>query len=195
MIILIINLKFEIMKRTILISLIMMLVMMTSTFRNQAKEVSTMQNPDTTSYIKLTQQQYEELVRAKTEKESPINKDKTMSKDGDNEINRTAPFVFIIILVLIIAITKHRRQSKMQELHMKYLESGKEIPDEMNKIFREYRNGPLKRAIILITVGLGMMLCLFIIVPSDEPNIWTVGLIPLFVGLGFLIVHFFEKKS
>jgi Na+-transporting methylmalonyl-CoA/oxaloacetate decarboxylase gamma subunit len=183
------------MRKTIFLSLMVMFVMMTSTFRSQAKEVTNTQNPDTTSYIKLTKQQYEELVRAKTEKESPNSKDKTISDNSGNEINRTTPFVFIIILVLIIAITKHRRQSKMQELHMKYLESGKEIPDEMNKIFREYRNGPLKRAIILITVGLGMMLCLFIIVPSDEPNIWTVGLIPLFVGLGFLIVHFFEKKS
>jgi hypothetical protein len=183
------------MRKTILLSLIMMFIIMTSAFRSQAKEVKTVQNPDSTSYVKLTQQQYEELVKVKTEKETSDKKDKKNSKDGDNEVNRTTPFVFIIILVLIIAITKHRRQSKMQELHMKYLESGKEIPDEMNKIFKEYRNAPLKRAIILITVGLGMMLCLFIIVPSDEPNIWTIGLIPLFVGLGFLIVHFFEKKS
>jgi hypothetical protein len=190
-----INLKFIMMRKTILLSLMVMFVLMTFTYRSQAKEVTSMQNPDTSSYIKLTKQQYEELIRVKTEKESPINKNKSISNDGNNEVNRTTPFVFIIILVLIIAITKHRRQSKMQELHMKYIESGKEIPDEMNKIFREYRNGPLKRAIILITVGLGMMLCLFIIVPSDEPNIWTIGLIPLFVGLGFLIVHFFEKKS
>jgi hypothetical protein len=183
------------MKKTILLSLVMMMFfLMTSAFRSYATDSSKVKTTDS-AYIKLTPQQYEDLVRAKIEKEAENDNGRTIVIGDRHGIGHISPFIFVILIIVVISVSKHFRQKRMQELHMKYLEAGKEIPADMSKIFREYRNNPMRRAIVLIMVGFGIMVSMYFVVPNDAPNIWTIGLIPLFVGLGFLIVHFFEKKS
>ena len=183
------------MRKIILLGLVIVFIFMTSIFRSQASDTSKVKTADTTTYIKLTTKQYENLVRSKNENESEENSGKTIIIGDHYGIGHFSSFIFVILLIIILTTSKYFRQKRMQELHLKYLEAGKEIPADMNKMFREYRNNPLRRAVVLIMVGLGIMVSMYFIVPSDAPNVWTIGLIPLFIGIGFLIVHFFEKKS
>jgi hypothetical protein len=53
-------------------------------------------------------------------------------------------------------------------------------------------NGSLKVAIILISLGLGLAACLYLLSPDGW--IWGTGLIPTFLGVGFLFIWRIESK-
>ncbi|MCL2412563.1 MAG: DUF6249 domain-containing protein [Bacteroidales bacterium] len=107
-----------------------------------------------------------------------------------------APVAMVVLVVWLITRQKIQRNKFKAELMAKAIEHGQTLPenffDEPKKLTQ--RDKYLPAGMINIAVGLGLSLVLWSIIP-DVQNIWTVGLIPLFVGLALLIIHFIEKKK
>ncbi len=84
-----------------------------------------------------------------------------------------------IILVGMILWFKARRQRMLQDLAIALAEKGQPLPPEL---FFPPRTTALRSGLVL--VGVGIALCLFLWQVSAP---WSLGLIPLFAGLGYLI--------
>lgn len=119
-----------------------------------------------------------------------------LDKQGENgmDINTmivaVSPFLFALLIIIIFQIFRYKKKKDMNALYVKYLESGKEIPAEL--LNPQRRSSDLKKGIVLITVGIGI--CIFLFAEEGE-SAWTMGLIPLLLGVGFLIVHKLNSKA
>ncbi len=114
---------------------------------------------------------------------------------SSNETKQVAvPVVMFISIAAVISLALFLRYKKSQSLHniiYKSLETGTNIPLELlAKTESGKRISDFKKGIILTAGGLGLILVLYI-----ENKMWSVGLIPLFVGIGFLIVDKLDKKT
>jgi hypothetical protein len=105
------------------------------------------------------------------------------------------PIAFFLFVIGIIAISQsfaHKRNKLRTELYIKFLEQGKEIPENL---IVQQKTAPsnLKRGIILISIGLGVSIFLF----ADSPGStdWTLGIIPLLIGAGYLVVYKLSGKT
>jgi hypothetical protein len=121
------------------------------------------------------------------------------------------PFIAIVSIVWF-SLSHKRKEKKLQaELISKAIEQGQTIPENL---LETKKKSPLNRGIMWIAVGLGLQLFFIIsgvsltvaskeiaasgVVESDMSSTYGgVGfaMIPLFVGLGYLLIHFFEKKE
>ena len=87
----------------------------------------------------------------------------------------------VVVLVSLSMFFNYQKSKNLHQLMYKAIEEGKEIPVELlrqeSKV-KDFRNGA-----ILIILSLGMMT--FFNFSGDFE--WQAGLIPLFIGLGFLL--------
>lgn len=106
------------------------------------------------------------------------------------------PLIFAAIAIYIKSIKTRKRDQLKADLYLKAIEKGEKIPDNLFKE-SEKKDNSLRTAIILISIGVGLSLFMFL-VTSPDPKVQiqatATGLIPLFLGLGFLIIHFTQKK-
>ena len=100
-------------------------------------------------------------------------------------------FAFILLLIGIGQFFKYKRNKDRNNLFIKYLETGKDIPVELLKSESEGGSN-LKRGIVLISVGIGVSAFFF---SQDSSNAWTMGLIPFLLGIGYLVVHRLSTKK
>ena len=101
-------------------------------------------------------------------------------------------FVFLVSL-FIIPFYFNQRKSKMRfNLLSKLVDKDKEIPHEL-LIQSKKNRSDLHKSIILISIGSGV--CLFLFLLKLEKSYWTIGLIPTIIGLGYLISSVLEKKN
>lgn len=100
-------------------------------------------------------------------------------------------FLFVAMIVAVVAlILNYKRSQNLHKLVYKSIETGVPVPVELLRNSANRKASDLKRGIILICVGLGIIISLLI-----EGHTWSVGLIPLFVGIGFLIVSQLDKST
>jgi len=104
------------------------------------------------------------------------------------------PFLFVATILLIQARARNRESQRRYDIYMKSLEMGQTIPehffDEPKKATQPSSN--LKRGILWLVVGIGIVIS-FLIIHKEEGLI--VGIIPGFVGIGYLLVHFLDKPK
>jgi hypothetical protein len=68
------------------------------------------------------------------------------------------------------------------------------ISDAMRgEVARPRTNGSLRVAIILISIGLGLALSLYLMSPDGW--VWGVGMIPTFLGVGYLLIWRIETRG
>ncbi len=84
-----------------------------------------------------------------------------------------------VLLLAMILWFKSRKMRMLQDLAISLAEKGQPLPPEL---FFPPRNTALRSGLVL--VGIGLALCLFLW-QVNAP--WSLGLIPLFAGLGYLI--------
>lgn len=104
-----------------------------------------------------------------------------------------SPFLFVIILIWIIYAAKNRESKRKYELYLKSLELGQTLPEDFFE--KKAKNKPgsdLKKGIIWLAVGLSLLIY-FLIVKNMGALI--LGIVPAFVGIGYLLVYFFEKPK
>ena len=99
-----------------------------------------------------------------------------------------------VIIVIAILIHKARRTQAIHETVVRLSEKGLPVPPEL---FVERRlddaSSSLHKGVILVAVGIG--LTIFFLTLQDRHAPWGVGMIPLLIGVGYLIVWKLEGKK
>ena len=93
--------------------------------------------------------------------------------------------VFILSLFSIPYYFNFKKAKARQEIITKLIEKDKEIPLELLARPQKTRRSDLHKGIVLIAFGLSI--CIVIFVLRIQSNFWTIGLIPVFIGIGYLI--------
>jgi len=103
------------------------------------------------------------------------------------------PFLFITIVLIITGKIRNRESQRKHELYMKSLEMGQAIPEHF---FDEPKKtntiSNLKKGILWLSAGLGALVYFNVI---NEKEALILGIVPTFVGIGYLLVHFLEKPK
>ncbi len=102
------------------------------------------------------------------------------------------PFLFVAVIVYITSKAKKEEAKRRYDLYNKSLEMGQSIPEHFFDSPKADPTTNLKRGIIWLAVGLALLLY-FIIV--DKSNALIVGIVPTFVGIGYLLVHILDKPK
>lgn len=102
-------------------------------------------------------------------------------------------FTFILLILTIPLYFNFKKAKGRQLLINNLIEKGQEIPIEL--IVPEKRNvrTDLHKGILLISLGLSVCVVLFIL--NQTNNYWTLGLIPLFIGIGYLISFKYDEAN
>ena len=101
-----------------------------------------------------------------------------------------------VILVALILFYRLRRTRLLHQTIMALVEKGQPIPEALLSPEPKRKRSDLRTGIILIAVGLGLALFFFasqgFVGLGDA---WGVGIIPLFIGIGFVIAWKLEPGS
>jgi Ca2+/Na+ antiporter len=103
------------------------------------------------------------------------------------------PFVFVLLLLWIIGRERSKESIRKHDLYLKSLELGQTLPENFfEKPAQQMTSSNLKKGILWLAVGLALLIY-FIIIHKNFALI--AGIIPTFVGLGYLLVHFLDKPK
>lgn len=103
------------------------------------------------------------------------------------------PFVFITLVLLILGRQRNIESQRRYDLYTKSLEMGQSIPEHFfDEPKKQNLTSNLKRGILWLSVGLALLIY-FLVVKEMEALI--VGIVPSFVGIGYLLVHLLEKPK
>jgi hypothetical protein len=104
------------------------------------------------------------------------------------------PFLFAGTIIVVNVRAKNMESKRKYDLYTKSIEMGQTVPehffDEPQKKANPASN--MKRGVIWLAVGLAVILS-FIIMHQRDGLI--LGIVPAFVGAGYLLVHFLDKPK
>ena len=103
------------------------------------------------------------------------------------------PFLFAGTIIVVNVRHKNMESKRKYELYTKSLEMGQTIPE--NFFDEPKKANPasnLKRGVIWLAVGLAVLISFVIM---QKHNGLILGIVPAFVGVGYLIVHFLDKPK
>ena len=101
--------------------------------------------------------------------------------------------IFIVSLFAIPYYFNLKKAKGRQQIISQLIEKDREIPNELLAKPRKARRSDLKKGINLMAFGLSISIVIFFLKIGN--NFWTIGLIPVFLGLGYLISFKLEKSS
>jgi hypothetical protein len=103
-----------------------------------------------------------------------------------------APVLIVIVIGIFALIGNRMRQRTIRMM----VEKGQPVPAELlaPEVRRVRRRSDVRRGVIWTMVGLGLMIWLAA-VNDWEGGVWSFGLIPFLIGLGYLIVWKLEGKK
>lgn len=101
-------------------------------------------------------------------------------------------FAMIFAIVVVVVYANFRRDRQRHETIRVAIERGGEIPPALLIPARKPRSD-LRRGVLLLSAGLGLGVLLF--KTAKESGAWTAALIPIFLGLGYLVVHKLEGRK
>ena len=196
------------MKRFIFMLVSIVLISTTSYIKAQNKQDSTTQKApkteltqaekDSILFARLSPEQLMELKKQEMDLESQkieANSREDMPLSGFGIVMIVMlPFLFVITIITINVRRKNAESKRKYELYMKSLEMGQTIPEHFFDEPQAGKASNLKRGIISLMVGVAFGLYVIIEKNTDLPFLMA-ALIPGFVGLGYLLVHFIEKPK
>jgi hypothetical protein len=122
-----------------------------------------------------------------------------------------APTAMITLIVWMKSNERSKRYRLQADLFTKALEKGQPVPPDLfaepAKAERKRSSIPLRTGLICIGTGIGIMLAFWInaiLMTSElrrggEVEFFKIcgsfGIIPLLIGVAFVIIHFIEKKK
>ena len=155
------------------------------------------QKKDSAMFSKLSPNQILELKKGEQEVQK-----QQIVKEGRNEnpfngfelvLICLLPFLFVATIIYMKVKAQKEESKRRYELYSKSLEMGQTVPEHF---FDEpKKNNPtsnLKRGILWLVVGLGLLISFLVM---QKSNALIVGIVPTFVGIGYLLVHFLEKPK
>lgn len=103
-------------------------------------------------------------------------------------------FVFLLIVIFLPFYFNFKKVRGRQIIINNLIEKGKEIPDELlSPSSTRTARSDLHKGVILFSLGLGI--CIVILVLNIADNYWTLGLIPIFIAIGYFISFKFDKPA
>jgi hypothetical protein len=103
------------------------------------------------------------------------------------------PFLFVVTILYIQARARNRESQRRYDIYMKSIEMGQAVPEHF---FDEPKKADapsnLKKGILWLVVGLGIVVSFLVMKEYDG---LIVGIIPGFVGIGYLLVHVLDKPK
>lgn len=121
----------------------------------------------------------------------------TRFADPSRTITDFMPVIFFIFLLIALYIPFYfdfKKVKGRQLIINNLIEKGKEIPNELlSPTVKKNVRSDFHKGIILIALGLSLCFVLFVLKITN--NYWTIGLIPMFIGIGYLISFRFDKQS
>ena len=102
------------------------------------------------------------------------------------------PFLFVAVIIIINVRSKNAESKRRYDLYSKSLEMGQTVPEHF---FDEPKKDPstnLKKGILWFVVGIALLISFTVMHQNDG---MIVGIVPTFVGVGYLLVHFLEKPK
>lgn len=158
---------------------------------------ATLAPSSTASPARDTSDDLESRIEKKVRKHFNVSVDDAGAGD-DSEIPWMAvPIVTVVFLtifgtpLLIVAVIMYFSMSKTRAMHRTVrlmVEKGQEVPAALlNPPPAQRQRSDMRRGIVLLMVGLGLML--FLAAVNDwEGGAWSIGVIPFLVGAGYLLV-------
>lgn len=154
------------------------------------------QKKDSIMFSKLSAEQILELKKAEQEakmREIEANRQEDMPFSSYQLVLIVMlPFLFVATIVFITSKAKKDEAKRRYDLYMKSLEMGQSIPEHFFDAPKTNPSSNLKRGIIWLAVGLALLIY-FIIV--GKSNALIAGIIPTFLGIGYLLVHVLDKPK
>lgn len=103
------------------------------------------------------------------------------------------PFVFVLLLLWIVGRERNKESVRKHDLYLKSLEMGQTLPENFfDKPGPQSVSSNFKRGILWLAVGLALLIY-FLIIHNNIALIF--GIIPTFVGVGYLLVHLLDKPK
>ena len=104
-----------------------------------------------------------------------------------------------VLIVGCLMYFSYREKKLVHATIAKMVEKGMEIPPHLllnqKKKKESSPNADLKKALILMSVGLGVSLFLFYLPDAREEGAWSIGIIPFLIGLGYLTFWKLDKPQ
>jgi len=104
-----------------------------------------------------------------------------------------ALFLTILLVVIATLVLRYRGQAQIQETVRLMIEKGAEIPPELLAP-QVAQHGDLRRGLILLGAGSSLAIAIGLIQGFGSGS-WAVGLIPAFIGAGYLIVWRYSRRT
>ncbi len=140
-------------------------------------------------------QQLPEDVRAKLTGEQLADiVDGAQRMRGRELENILIPIVFfatIIGVVFLVMWARMRRDGRLHETLRAMIDKGVDIPPAL-LVPQQAKPDDRRRGVLLVTTGVGLCVFLQIVAPSGT-QAWAVGLVPAFLGMGYLLAAFLDR--
>jgi len=157
--------------------------------RNQQKDSLMLAKLSPTQLLELKKQEFE-VEKQRIEKED--HNDMPLNGAGIVLIC-LLPFLFVVAIIYIATRSRNRESQRRYDLYMKSLEMGQTVPEHFfDEPKKSSSASNLKRGILWLVVGLGIVISFLIMHEKDG---LIIGIIPCFVGIGYLLVHFLDKPK
>ncbi|GHV25048.1 hypothetical protein FACS1894176_02640 [Bacteroidia bacterium] len=102
--------------------------------------------------------------------------------------------ILMVIVIISLKYNKENNQNRLQaDLYAKALEAGQSIPDNLFPQPKSNKKSSLERGIVLVAVGVGISAFFLVRNPNNLSQV-AIGIIPFFIGIAYLLIHFLEKK-
>jgi hypothetical protein len=101
-------------------------------------------------------------------------------------------WLFFLILISIPFYFNHKKVQEHQLIIRNLIEKGQEIPKELMASSSKPGRSDLHKGVILIALGTGVIIVLRSLEIGN--NYWTIGLIPMLLGIGYLISFKFVNR-
>ena len=163
---------------------------------SNSKEIHDIQK-DSVMLSKLTTDQVMELKKQELEL-----KKKQIENEGRNDMPFSGfelvlicmlPFVFVVVIIAVQVREKKEESRRRYDLYTKSLEMGQSVPDHF---FDEPKKvnpiSDLKKGILWLVIGIAILISFVVM---HQKNGLIVGIVPTFVGIGYLLVHYLEKPK
>ncbi|MDD3322341.1 MAG: DUF6249 domain-containing protein [Paludibacter sp.] len=155
------------------------------------------QRKDSIMYSKLSADQILELKKAELdvqrEKAEVFSRNDMPFSSSQLFLIVLLPFLFVATIVYITSKAKKDESKRRYDLYSKSLEMGQSIPEHFfDEPKKANGSSNIKKGILWLVVGLALLIY-FIIMHKN--NALIAGIIPTFVGIGYLLVHILDKPK
>jgi len=155
------------------------------------------QKKDSVMFSKLSPNQILELKKDEMEVQK-----KQIDKEGRNEMPLNGagivlicllPFLFVATIIFIKVRAQKEESKRRYDLYSKSLDMGQTVPEHFfDEPKKANANSNLKKGILWSAIGVALWIY-FAVVNNHEALI--VGIVPTFLGIGYLLVHFLDKPK